>query len=354
MKKNILFSTTRQWNPGDEFILLGVINLLQEILGDFNPIIYNRSPEVRQVKGYLNPFRTIEWTNRSFSGKKNIEAFFRMGFYDNSFKENMDASFINYVVFAGSPEWMGRRSSPLYDVILRYEIPTVYLGIGSSNVITYNMIKERYRKVLESSRLIIVRDETTREILKPLNPLKLSCPALFASKEEKESAALQKIALIFSTYKAVRSNRVSQETSAYLVSLYEAIMKSYECEIVCHYIDELPEAFHLFPGCQMHYSYDSRDYLEIYRKFDFVIGPRVHGIGICASHGIPGILISHDLRADTAHGFGAKIISTGTNISEVISLIEESRQSLGKSTEALRMLKREMKTEYLQYLQKVL
>lgn len=27
---NIVFSTTRQWNPGDEFILLGTINLLQE------------------------------------------------------------------------------------------------------------------------------------------------------------------------------------------------------------------------------------------------------------------------------------------------------------------------------------
>jgi polysaccharide pyruvyl transferase WcaK-like protein len=354
VKKNILFSTTRQWNPGDEFILLGVINLLREILGDFNSIIYNRSPEVRQVKGYLNPFRTIEWTNRSFSGKKNIEAFFRMGFYDNSFKENIDASFINYVVFAGSPEWMGRRSSPLYDVILRYEIPTIYLGIGSSNIIRYDMIKERYRRVLESSRLIIVRDEVTREILKPLNPVKLSCPALFAAKEEKESPVLQKIALIFATHKAVRSNRVSQETSAYLVSLYGALLKSYECEIVCHYIDELPEAFHLFPGRQMHYSYDSKDYLEIYRKFDFVMGPRIHGIGICASCGIPGILISHDLRADTAQGFGAKIIPTGTDIPEVISLIEESRKSLRQSKEALRRLKMDMKTEYLRILRKVL
>lgn len=36
---NIIFATTRQWNPGDEFILLGCINLLNETLGEFNPII---------------------------------------------------------------------------------------------------------------------------------------------------------------------------------------------------------------------------------------------------------------------------------------------------------------------------
>jgi len=354
VKKNILFSTTRQWNPGDEFILLGIINLLSEVFGDFNSVIFNRSPEVRQVKSYLNPFRTLAWSNRSFSGKKNIEAFFRIGFYDNSFKESMDASFIDYVVFAGSPEWMGRRISPLYDVILRYDIPTLYLGIGSSNSISYNMIKERYKRVLEHAKLIIVRDELTRDILKPLTPIKLSCPALFVSREEKEIPFLQRIGLIFSTHKAVRSNRVSQETSVYLVSLYKALAAQYECEIICHYIDELPEAFDQFPGRQIHYSYDSKDYLEIYRKFDFVIGPRVHGIGVCASYGIPGVLISHDLRADTARGFGAKIITTGTDLAEVVSLIEECKRLLRESTESLRRLKMDMKSEYLQSLRRVL
>lgn len=30
--KNIMFSTTRQWNIGDEFILFGVRNILENLL----------------------------------------------------------------------------------------------------------------------------------------------------------------------------------------------------------------------------------------------------------------------------------------------------------------------------------
>ena len=49
---NIVFSTTRQWNPGDEFILLGCINLLKKQLGEFNPIIFNRNPQIRRHRKF--------------------------------------------------------------------------------------------------------------------------------------------------------------------------------------------------------------------------------------------------------------------------------------------------------------
>ena len=51
MKKNIVFSTTRQWNPGDEFILMGCINLLKQLGVDFNVLIYNRNPQIQSVSG---------------------------------------------------------------------------------------------------------------------------------------------------------------------------------------------------------------------------------------------------------------------------------------------------------------
>lgn len=49
MRKNILVSTTRQWNPGDEFILLGSLNIMKNILGkdNINTIIFNRNPDIR-------------------------------------------------------------------------------------------------------------------------------------------------------------------------------------------------------------------------------------------------------------------------------------------------------------------
>lgn len=40
---HILASTTRQWNPGDEFILLGVRNLI----GEATWSIFNRNPEIK-------------------------------------------------------------------------------------------------------------------------------------------------------------------------------------------------------------------------------------------------------------------------------------------------------------------
>ncbi len=55
MRKNVLISTTRQWNPGDEFIMLGCLNILKEIYGDnINPIIFNRNPDIRVGGRYHN------------------------------------------------------------------------------------------------------------------------------------------------------------------------------------------------------------------------------------------------------------------------------------------------------------
>ena len=87
---NILFSTTRQWNPGDEIILHGVLNLMKATVGEFNPIIWNRHPSI-------NP------------NNMNL---------DNSFSVlRHDLSAIDYVVIAGSPEWLGGRLHALYKEI---------------------------------------------------------------------------------------------------------------------------------------------------------------------------------------------------------------------------------------------
>ena len=81
------------------------------------------------------------------------------------------------------------------------------------------------------------------------------------------------------------------------------------------------------------HSYDSKDYLDIYKKFDLVIGPRVHGIGMSASMGIPGILIAHDMRGDTGKGFMAKIIRDDEpyhNIHDIIRGIVKNIESYNK------------------------
>ena len=40
----VLFSTTRMYNPGDDFVLFGIRRLLEASLGGFVPAVHNRNP----------------------------------------------------------------------------------------------------------------------------------------------------------------------------------------------------------------------------------------------------------------------------------------------------------------------
>ena len=353
MKKNILFSTTRQWNPGDEFILLGIINLLEEVIGEFNPIIYNRNPEVRQYFN-INPFRHSKFCDISFRGKRKLESFFRIGFWDNSFKNEMNLDFIDYVIFAGSPEWMEGILDPLYEKLQDYNKPILYLGIGSGRKINWDKLKEIYKKVIKKAKLITVRDYYTYNLLQEVKPYYLPCPAIFSSKKEKKIKKIEKVGLIFSTYKAVPYNRISGDTYKFIIKLYSKLIQKYDCEFVCHYIDELPEIYSAFDSPIAHYSYDSKDYIDIYNKFDLVIGPRVHGIGLSASQGIPGILISHDQRGDTGKGFLANIVDINTNIKDIDKVITTISSDIEKINSNLLEYKKIYKNKYISFLKSVL
>jgi len=345
MKKNILFSTTRQWNPGDEFILMGILNLFKETIGEFNPIIFNRNPEVRQSYQFINPFRKSILSSIGFRGKSLLESFLRIGFWDNSFKDEMGLDFVDMVVFAGSPEWAGKRLLPLYRKLLKYEKPIIYLGIGSGSVLKYSDLKSPYIDVLNKAKLITVRDTLTYNLLKPLNPFYLPCPALFSSPYEKNIKKVKKVGLIFGTNKAVINNKIDKESFEYILNLYanliETFKSSFEFEMVCHYIDELPEAFKLYKGLKIHYSYNAHDYLKIYKNFDLVVGHRIHGIGICASMGIPGILVAHDKRGETGKGFLAEITQVGEKIDKTIDKMESLASKIEEKNKKLVSYKKE-------------
>ena len=71
------------------------------------------------------------------------------------------------------------------------------------------------------------------------------------------------------------------------------------------------------------YSYDSKDYIKIYKNFDLVISPRVHGCGISSSLGIPSFIIKHDDRGDTADGFLANEIFLNEEINKVFNKVDK-------------------------------
>lgn len=337
-KQNYLFSTTRQWNPGDEFILFGLINLLEDAGHSFNPIIYNRNPDVRDNFTFLNPLKRFVL---DFRGQGIVNSFVRSGFKDNSFKNYTNPAIVDKVYFAGSPEWQTYRLEELYRLIDKYSVPVEFHGIGAWKNFSLKDLRPIVRKVMKGANAITVRDEYTESVLRDFVSCKyISCPALYSSRLVKKVTRVNKVALIFSTYKTIRGNKISKDTFYKLVAFYKELLSSnskMSFSFVCHYIDEIEHCRELFPDQELHYSYDAKDYQNIYNEFDFVIGCRVHGVGISASQGIPGILISHDARGGTGKGFGVDVISVDSlNVNDLICKIEsdlyisETIENIGK------------------------
>ena len=197
---NILFSTTRQWHPGDEFILKGIQNLLQELDIKFNGLIFNRHPDNLQSYSTANPLRKIDF---DFRGKGLINSFIRLGSADNSFKSGMTTNGINLVIVAGSPGWYGKYTSPLYDLVGRNKIPIAFIGIGSHHIDPQSMpgflSRFGFCDTLSTAQLITVRDTTTEHALERFGVFRLPCPALFFSTVERKISKVNRIALIYST-----------------------------------------------------------------------------------------------------------------------------------------------------------
>lgn len=326
-RENILFSTTRQWNPGDEVILFGCENILRQIWKDsFNSIIFNRNPDVRVGGKINNKTRrikaTLAWDKCNFKGKSIIQNIFRIGQYDNSFKDGMNPHNIDLVVFAGSPEWYGSRLKSLYQMIEEYNIPTLFLGLGAGDSTSFYKVNSSVDRVLKKALSIFVRDYSTETLLKQYGAKYLPCPALLSAPSCKIINNVNYIGLIYATSDTLQGNKVSPEMHSYIVGLYKWLMTKYPVAIVCHYIDEADKAREDFPEAEIYYSFDSREYISIYENFDLVIGGRVHGIGIAASLGIPGIMIKHNIRSDTTDGFFADSVTVGESYLLVAELID--------------------------------
>ena len=326
MRKNILISTTRQWNPGDEFIMMGALCILKNLYGDIlNPIIYNRNPDIRvgcmwrsSSHGYK---KTYKWDKKYWKGKSIISEIFRIGQYDNSWKDDMNISNIDFALFAGSPEWYGKRLKTMYKVIERGNIPSLFLGLGAGDSVDFSKANSIVDRTLSKAIFIATRDRQTEQLLKIYNAKYLPCPALFSAPFNKLVKKVNRIALIYATNETLKGNNVSKEMHDYIIYLYKKLGEKFDVSLVCHYIDEIDRAKEEFPHYDIYYSYDAKDYINIYNNFDLGIGGRVHGIGMCASLGITGIMIKHDSRSSTTDGFLAHSIKIGTTIEEVQDLI---------------------------------
>jgi len=341
---NILFSATRQWNPGDEFILMGCINLLRASGLEFNPIVYNRNPQIRP-KGKYNRYNKLD---RAISGGKYTP------FLDNSYKDSHEGSYIDLIVLAGSPEWRGKRMNSLYELVNKHKIPMIILGVGSAREFSFDLkcFPQSELDAISAARLITCRDERTSTGLSGLGAHFIPCPALFsADGHESPRTSVRKIGLIYGSDQTVNHNRISSETFDYLKQIYFWVIDTYsdvQVEFVAHYVDELTTFEIDFPGQKICYSYDSKDYIDIYSRYDLVIGHRIHGIGISASQGIPGVSVSHDLRGETARGFCAEIVRVGDALDDVFGLISSKVDNIQTESHRLIEHKNQVRERYVE------
>jgi polysaccharide pyruvyl transferase WcaK-like protein len=347
---NVVFSTTRQWNPGDEFILMGTEYLLEKVVGRYNPVIFNRNPQIRRARKYDLIKAVDNALGKDFAEK----------FLDNSVKERMPLDYADLAVFAGSPEWRGLRTKKLYSSIKEYNIPTLFMGLGTSGPFEYNAenFSEDERYAFDNAKLITCRDEVCYKGLQPIGAHHLPCPALFSSPSYREVKKVKKIGILYGTNSAVACNNVSNETYEFMMRNYRAMIEQlsgeYEIEFVAHYIDELSEFKKDFPGQTLRYSFDAKDYREIFSEYDLMVGYRVHGIGMCASQGTPGIMIAHDPRASTVKGFLADMVDLSISTEEFMSVVNAAIDNVEQRSLDLIAHRKATEVKYLELLKEAL
>jgi hypothetical protein len=322
-RKNIVFLTTRQWNPGDEFILRGTRNIIQTILPHFNTIIFNRHPEIHPNAKFPNPLRRFQGT---IKGHTYWGPFLRVGAKDNSFiAQASDPNIFSMLVVAGSPGWENPASNSLYKYAMSHSLPAMFLGIGTPyENFSFDRLPRFARELLKDALAVTTRDTRLSSALKCVGAKQLPCPALLSATTERHVEKVETLGFAIghpSTY----VQGISREVYKCLVDALQLLKSRYKIKVVCHFYEELPGLQEeLGSECEVFYSYNADEYFDVLASCDLIVGTRVHAIGAAASFGIPGVFVAHDQRADTVKGFLADMVDPTRSPEYLVDQIDQA------------------------------
>ncbi len=335
-QQNILYVTTRQWNPGDEFIMGGVRAALRA--AGWSPrveAIYNKSPQVTAKWSRFNPFK-VRAANLSAGY---VDAFVHTAHFDNSFGPHNDINFFDAVVFCGSPGWFGGRLHGLYEKLSTFHGQVLFLGIGASNRAV--KLSKTEVDVLRSAAVVTVRDEYLHGELTNRYGIEcewITCPAFLAAPSTVEPDPTSKIGLVYTAAHTNRGHRVSAEHEALQNAIFHRVIEQHpDTEVVCNYYDEVDTAATLFGRERVRYAFDALDYPSLMGEYRYVVSSRVHGCGISSSVGVPNILLGHDRRAATVAGFGSLVTTDEAVVLEAIARFAEPSELAAESARLLEM-----------------
>ncbi|TWT52130.1 polysaccharide pyruvyl transferase family protein [Allorhodopirellula solitaria] len=341
----VLYVTTRQWNPGDEFILAGSRRIVASAWGQPSvEAIYNKSPQVKSLFDRFNPLR-----NRSIGKLSGVfDSFVKLTEFDNSHSWFHDLEFYDAVVFAGSPAWFGGRVADLYKQLKDFPGKILCLGIGTPNKRIEFSTAEL--SALKSAQISVRNPELVDSLQKfGISSSYRPCPALFAAANQRQVESLESLAMVYTSDRGQRYQAVSTEHYRKQNSVFQQILDSRVADntyIVCNYIDELERAQADFPGVEIRYSFDALSYENILHDADLVVSSRVHGCGLASSMGIPNLHLGHDSRSSTVNGF----LSERANASAPVDWIQENRFSLNRLSSRLREHRELAFNSYLDWL----
>lgn len=263
---NIVYSQTKQWNPGDELILQGIRNLVPK---HHTFIIFNRHPHIN----------------------------FRSRNGDNSYCFGVGDEIIDHVIFAGSPEYQTFPNNDIYDLIKKTNVNFSYIGVGGRQIID---------RPFEKATISIGRDTNASKLP---NGILLPCPSIFANKKLHLEPKISKERIGFCFQTGVKYI-CSPHGSAHQTSV--RFIEKYKPLVICHSYPDYVESINR--GWKSFYSSDFLDYHRIYeQEVDVVVGTRIHGSGWAANYAVPNITIAHDDRYETAQNFGSIISDSNFN-----------------------------------------
>lgn len=276
---HILVSSTRQWNPGDEFIDRGVRNLLADVLpADASWHLWNRNPDLS-----IHP--ELNWR-------------FRDSLVSNCVTR-LHRELVDVVVFSGSPEWLGPRCEPLYDFIDRYaDVPLFLIGIGSAAPL-YGMSEVECRVLSRANTLIITRSEALalqiNHILGCRKAIWLPCPAILCSMNYSHHLS-KSIGVILQV-----PSGPQPITHPHFLLIKEALERwDEEFDLIAFHEAECHWLAHSFPGRRIRYSESAETYISWFREYSTIISTRLHGAIAASSSGAWSSLIKrNDFRVDS-------------------------------------------------------
>ncbi|ABF42801.1 hypothetical protein Acid345_3801 [Candidatus Koribacter versatilis Ellin345] len=322
---NITLVSTLNFNPGDEFIRLGMEHVLRQ-----------KFPDARLRPIHKHDPRTLF---SGFSQKRSTPhrllspMLYRLYAGGPGRKQENYLESADIVVFAGTPfiwrnspvlfrstcanaEWVSPIWERLFDELRQVPVLNLAAGTSVSNqeqidaITNDSTVSGFLKRALSRAQVTTVRDQISRDILGHLGfPVKtipcssiLSAKGAFLEPQEPEYVAIN---LMRSASHSGRGHRGRpDEWRKSIERVVPEIEKRHRILFVSHSVDEDQTAAEWFPQHPRIVSKDPIVLLKAYSKALYGLCNRVHGAAAVATFGRPAIVVGGDSRINLIEQFG--------------------------------------------------